>query len=104
MSFDNLGLDLRLLQAVGKMGYVEPTPIQREAIPAIIAGKDVVGCAQTGTGKTAAFMLPLLQRIEPGRKLPRALIVTPTRELALQIDGVGRAASRNTRGPTPHTD
>ena len=97
MSFDNLGLDLRLLQAVGKMGYVEPTPIQREAIPAIIAGKDVVGCAQTGTGKTAAFMLPLLQRIEPGRKLPRALIVTPTRELALQIDGVGRAASRNTK-------
>ncbi len=96
MSFDNLGLDPRLLQAVGAMGYDAPTPIQEQAIPAIIAGKDVVGCAQTGTGKTAAFTLPLLQRIPSGSKSPRALVITPTRELALQIDGVARQASKFT--------
>ena len=97
MSFDNLGLDRRLLDAVGQMGYAAPTPIQEQAIPAIIAGKDVVGCAQTGTGKTAAFVLPVLQRIEGGGRSPRALIVTPTRELAGQIDGVARQASRFTK-------
>ena len=96
MSFDNLGLDPRLLQAVGAMNYAAPTPIQEQAIPAVLAGKDVVGCAQTGTGKTAAFVLPLLQRISSGAKSPRALIVTPTRELALQIDGVARQASKFT--------
>ena len=97
MSFDNLGLDARLLDAVRTMGYDAPTPIQEQAIPAIVAGKDVVGCAQTGTGKTAAFVLPLLQRIAGGTKSPRALIVTPTRELALQIDGVARQASKYTK-------
>jgi len=97
LSFDNLGLDRRLLDAVGQMGYAAPTPIQEQAIPAIIAGKDIVGCAQTGTGKTAAFVLPVLQRIEGGGRSPRALIVTPTRELAGQIDGVARQASRFTK-------
>jgi len=79
------------------MGYASPTPIQAQAIPAIVAGKDVVGCAQTGTGKTAAFVLPLLQRVSGGNKAPRALIVTPTRELAVQIDGVARQASKFTK-------
>jgi ATP-dependent RNA helicase RhlE len=79
------------------MGYATPTPIQAQAIPAIVAGKDIVGCAQTGTGKTAAFVLPLLQRIAGGGKSPRALIVTPTRELAVQIDGVARQASQFTK-------
>ena len=96
MSFDNLGLDPRLLQAVGTMGYSDPTPIQEQSIPPIIAGRDVVGCAQTGTGKTAAFVLPLLQRIPSGSRKPTALIVTPTRELAGQIEGVARKASRFT--------
>ena len=97
MSFDNLGLDERLLKAVRAMGYSAPTPIQEQSIPAIVAGKDVVGCAQTGTGKTAAFTLPTLQRVRPGNRRPVALIVTPTRELALQIEGVAKQASRYTQ-------
>ena len=96
MSFDNLGLDPRLLKAVDSMGYTRPTPIQRDAIPFALDGRDVVGCAQTGTGKTVAFVLPVLQRIASGQKNPRALVVTPTRELALQIEGVAVEASRFT--------
>ena len=95
LSFDNLGLDPRLLEAVARMGYTEPTPIQREAIPLALAGRDVVGCAQTGTGKTAAFVLPILQRIPAKPGGVRALVVTPTRELAAQIEQVARrSASR----------
>jgi len=88
VTFAELGLDPAILTAVQKAGYTEPTPIQREAIPPILLGRDVLGCAQTGTGKTAAFTLPMLQRLdglagtEP--KL-RALVLTPTRELAAQI-------------------
>jgi ATP-dependent RNA helicase RhlE len=97
LSFNNLGLDERLLKAVRAMGYDAPTPIQEQGIPAIIAGHDVVGCAQTGTGKTAAFTLPTLQRVRPGNRRPVALIVTPTRELALQIEGVAKQAARFTQ-------
>ncbi len=97
MSFDNLGLDARILDAVRAMGYASPTPIQEQAIPSIVAGKDIVGCAQTGTGKTAAFTLPLLQRVSGGNKSPRALIVTPTRELCAQIEDVARKASKFTK-------
>jgi ATP-dependent RNA helicase RhlE len=97
LRFDNLGLDPRLLKAVGAMGYDTPTPIQDKAIPPIIEGRDVVGCAQTGTGKTAAFVLPLLQRVKSGNRKPVALIVTPTRELALQIEGVAKQASKFTQ-------
>ncbi len=97
MSFDNLGLEPRLLEAVTRMGYTEPTPIQREAIPLAIAGRDVVGCAQTGTGKTAAFMLPLMQRIPAKPGAIRALIVTPTRELAVQIEQFTREIGKSTR-------
>ncbi|MDO8914812.1 MAG: DEAD/DEAH box helicase [Coriobacteriia bacterium] len=100
MSFDNLGLDDRLLSAVRSMGYTAPTPIQEQAIPLVLAGRDVVGCAQTGTGKTAAFVLPTLQRIQSRPGAPRALVVTPTRELALQIDEVARTVSRTTRHRT----
>jgi ATP-dependent RNA helicase RhlE len=100
LSFDNLGLEPRLLQAVASMGYTIPTPIQRDAIPVVLAGRDVVGCAQTGTGKTAAFVLPLLQRIPAKPGAIKALIVTPTRELAVQIDEVARAAARSTRHRT----
>ncbi len=95
MSFDTLGLEPRLLKGVEAMGYEQPTQIQQEAIPEVLAGKDVVGCAQTGTGKTAAFILPTLQRIPQG-KGPRALVVTPTRELAVQIGEVTTDAARHT--------
>ena len=97
MSFNNLGLDERLLKAVRSMGYTAPTPIQESAIPAVLAGHDVVGCAQTGTGKTAAFTLPTLQRVRAGNRRPTALIVTPTRELAAQIEGVAKQAARFTQ-------
>ena len=90
MSFDSLGLSAELLRAVGEQGYTEPTPIQRKAIPVILAGRDVMGGAQTGTGKTAGFTLPMLQRLSmspnyKGRRPVRALVLTPTRELAAQV-------------------
>ncbi|MCE5295888.1 MAG: DEAD/DEAH box helicase [Euryarchaeota archaeon] len=82
--FDTLGLDPLLLKAVERMGFKEPTPVQLETIPLLLAGKDVMAQAQTGTGKTAAFGLPLLQNISRGRK-PFALILCPTRELGVQV-------------------
>ena len=91
MSFDSLGLNPDILRAVAEQGYVEPTPIQQQAIPAVLQGRDLMASAQTGTGKTAGFTLPLLQRLiqnEPhakGRRPVRALILTPTRELAAQV-------------------
>jgi ATP-dependent RNA helicase RhlE len=97
LSFDILGLDARLLKGVQALGYSKPSPIQAQAIPAVLDGRDVVGCAQTGTGKTAAFTLPLLQRVRPGGRRPKALVVTPTRELALQIEGVAKQAARFTQ-------
>ena len=91
MSFDSLGLNPDILRAVAEQGYLEPTPIQQQAIPAVLQGRDLMASAQTGTGKTAGFTLPLLQHLiqkEPhakGRRPVRALILTPTRELAAQI-------------------
>ena len=89
MTFQELNLSAPLLRAVDEAGYTEPSPIQAKAIPPVLAGKDLLGCAQTGTGKTAAFALPMLDRLtaQPPRKkgAVRALILTPTRELALQI-------------------
>jgi len=84
-TFPDLGLAAELLAALDELGYEEPTPIQREAIPALLQGKDVVGQAATGTGKTAAFALPLLQRVVPGGAAPQALVLVPTRELAIQV-------------------
>ena len=95
MNFDSLGLDPKLLAAVAELGFTEPTPIQAEAIPYAVAGRDVVGCAQTGTGKTAAFVLPALQRTPPDHTL-RTLVVTPTRELAQQIERFAREAAGKT--------
>ena len=86
--FPALGLDPRLIEALSGLGYEEPTPIQRESIPPLLLGRDVIGQAATGTGKTAAFALPLLQRlaaIEGRRPQPSALILVPTRELAMQV-------------------
>ena len=88
MIFDELGLDPRILEAVKSSGYTEPTPIQAQAIPAVISGRDVTGIAQTGTGKTAAFVLPMLHKLSQGRakaRMPRTLILEPTRELAAQV-------------------
>ena len=88
-SFDSLGLIQQLVNAVHEKGYEKPTPIQSKAIPAVLAGRDVIGGAQTGTGKTAAFALPILQAQYQKRtkdRSPRALIITPTRELAAQVE------------------
>ena len=91
MRFADLGLDARLLAALSELGYEEPTPIQQAAIPALLEGRDLLGQAATGTGKTAAFALPILQRLltgEPVARQPRsarALILVPTRELAMQV-------------------
>ncbi|HUI20830.1 MAG TPA: DEAD/DEAH box helicase [Methylocella sp.] len=89
MTFSKLGLSEKVLQAVEAAGYLAPTPIQAEAIPQVLAGRDVLGIAQTGTGKTAAFTLPMLSRLEKGRaraRMPRTLILEPTRELAAQVE------------------
>jgi ATP-dependent RNA helicase DeaD len=86
--FDSLGLKPQLVEALNALGYEEPTPIQRAALPPLLAGKDLLGIAATGTGKTAAFALPLLQRLTPGARAPHtasALILVPTRELAMQV-------------------
>ncbi|MBL4832026.1 MAG: DEAD/DEAH box helicase, partial [Aliivibrio sp.] len=89
MSFDSLGLIAPLLKAVALQGYKTPSPIQEKAIPAVLDGRDIMAAAQTGTGKTAGFTLPLLQRLSTGPKVRanqvRALILTPTRELAAQV-------------------
>lgn len=85
--FADLKISGPLLRAVGDLGYVEPTPIQLEAIPVLLAGRDLIGQAQTGTGKTAAFALPLLMRVEADLGVPQVLVLAPTRELALQVGG-----------------
>src|SRR5690348_18468508 len=84
--FGALGLSGAVLDAVRDAGYREPTPIQREAIPLILKGRDVIGLAQTGTGKTAAFTLPLVDRLLNGPRRTRAIVLTPTRELCMQVE------------------
>jgi ATP-dependent RNA helicase RhlE len=94
MSFDSLGLSPELLRSVAHEGYTEPTPVQTQSIPLVLAGRDVLAGAQTGTGKTAAFVLPMLQRLHAsrpaGQRHVRALILAPTRELALQVEQMVR--------------
>jgi len=88
MTFADLGLSDELLRAVDEAGYGEPTPIQRQAIPSVLMGKDLIGIAQTGTGKTAGFVLPMIDILAQGRsraRMPRSLILEPTRELAAQV-------------------
>ena len=98
MSFDNLGLTPELLRAVTQLGYTDATPVQREAIPLVLAGRDLLAGAQTGTGKTAAFVLPILQKLNAntiqGRQPIRVLVLTPTRELALQVEQSVRTQGR----------
>ncbi len=88
MNFSELGLQPALVRRCDQLGYTEPTPIQQQAIPMVISGADLIGCAQTGTGKTAAFLLPILQRLieTPATRDVRVLVLSPTRELALQIE------------------
>ncbi len=104
MSFSTLNLSAELVRAIADQGYTEPTPIQAQAIPVILAGRDLLAAAQTGTGKTAAFTLPMLQRLSTGTpgtspprangRSPRALILTPTRELAAQVGEDARTYGR----------
>ena len=88
MSFVNLGLSDEVLRAISDAGYTEPTPIQAQAIPVVFMGRDILGCAQTGTGKTAGFTLPMIDILTAGKakaRMPRSLILEPTRELAAQV-------------------
>ena len=86
MKFKELKLNKNILKALAEAGYEQPTPIQEQSIPSVLEGRDLLGCAQTGTGKTCAFSVPIIQRLDEdaGRGI-RALILPPTRELALQI-------------------
>ncbi|MGZ7080049.1 MAG: DEAD/DEAH box helicase, partial [Thermoanaerobaculia bacterium] len=100
MPFTSLGLGPKITKAVREAGYTEPTPIQTKAIPIVLRGRDVVGIAQTGTGKTAAFVLPILEKLSThgsasGRRSIRCLVLAPTRELALQIEENARKYSRH---------
>ncbi len=103
MLFTDLEIIAPILQALKEEGYTNPTPIQEQAIPLILSGSDLLGCAQTGTGKTAAFAIPMLQLLskpyaqKPGQKNIRALILTPTRELAIQIEDSFKAYGRELR-------
>jgi ATP-dependent RNA helicase RhlE len=96
MPFTKLGLSSAVLEGVKAMGYVDPTPIQQRAIPLIIEGRDVIGSAQTGTGKTAAFALPILSKMEQHQPKPRLLVLEPTRELAAQVETAIRDFARFT--------
>jgi len=98
LSFEQFSLDRRIAAAIKTVGYTTPTPIQQQAIPLVLAGRDVLGLAQTGTGKTAAFLLPILQRLTKGpRRRVRALIIAPTRELAEQIHQMSVDLGQNTK-------
>src|SRR3954470_1555475 len=85
-TFEALGLAPEILEAVRRRGYERPTPIQAEAIPLVLKGRDLMGLAQTGTGKTAAFTLPIINRLIGGPRRTRALVLAPTRELAIQVE------------------
>lgn len=99
MSFSDLGLSVDITSSIADLGYKQPTAIQKQAIPAILSGRDVLAAAQTGTGKTAAFVLPLLQKLDTGHairgKRVRSLIVVPTRELAIQVHESVEAYAKN---------
>ena len=97
ITFKDLALSPSTLKAIEEIGYVKPSPIQAEAIPVVLAGKDIIGQAQTGTGKTAAFMLPILEKIDPKNKNVQALVLCPTRELAVQVHEESKKFSRNNR-------
>jgi len=85
--FSDLGISEEILRAVEEMGYTQPSPIQQQAIPFILQGRDLIGQAQTGTGKTAAFAIPIIDLVDPEFNKPQAIILCPTRELAVQVEG-----------------
>ncbi|VFP87346.1 ATP-dependent RNA helicase DeaD [Candidatus Erwinia haradaeae] len=97
-TFSSLGLKEDLLKSLNSMGYIKPSPIQAECIPHLLAGRDVLGMAQTGSGKTAAFALPLIHNINSTIKVPQILVLAPTRELAMQVSEAIAAFSKNMRG------
>src|SRR5262249_29611127 len=97
-SFSELGLSEGLQQTLDELGYVEPTPIQAQAIPELLSGHDVIGQAQTGSGKTAAFGLPMLEYIDPGNEETQAIVLTPTRELCIQVTQALRAYAEHLKG------
>ena len=98
VKFDTLGLDPKILRAITEMGFEEPSPIQAKAIPEVMSGHDVIGQAQTGTGKTAAFGIPLLQKIDPKNRKLQAIVLCPTRELAIQVADEIRRLSKFMHG------
>ena len=88
MKFKDLGLCKEILSSINNIGYKEPTEIQKKAIPNILIGRDILGCAQTGTGKTGSFIMPLIEILNSGKsksRMPRSLVLAPTRELAMQV-------------------
>ncbi len=116
--FSQLGLDPEMVETITQLGYEHPTPVQTSVIPMMLAGQDVVAQSKTGTGKTAAFALPMIQTLDPSRKKIQGLIIAPTRELAMQVSnavfqygqGKGRTgggdlwrAVLQTADPTDHT-
>jgi len=98
LSFEDLGLSPELLQTIQEIGYENPSPIQAACIPHLLAGRDLIGQAQTGTGKTAAFALPVLNRIDIERRAPQALVLAPTRELAIQVAEAFQTYARHLEG------
>jgi len=97
ITFKDLSLSPSILKAVEEIGYIKPSPIQAEAIPVVLSGKDIIGQAQTGTGKTAAFMLPILEKIDPKNRNVQALVLCPTRELAVQVHEESKKFARNSK-------
>ena len=97
-TFADLGLKAPILEALNDLGYEKPSPIQAECIPHLLNGRDVLGMAQTGSGKTAAFSLPLLQNLDPELKAPQILVLAPTRELAVQVAEAMTDFSKHMRG------
>ncbi len=95
ISFADMGLPQPLLQSLSELGYETPSPIQASSIPILMEGRDLLGQAQTGTGKTAAFALPMLARLDPKKHYPQLLVLAPTRELAIQVAEAFQRYSRN---------
>ena len=85
IKFSDLGLPEQIQKAVDELGYERPSPIQERSLPVLLSGRDLIGQAQTGTGKTAAFALPFLSQVDPKKRTPQVLILAPTRELAIQV-------------------
>ena len=96
--FQTLGISAPVLKAVQNLGYEQPSPIQAQSIPILLSGKNLLGTAQTGTGKTAAFALPLLSKIDEKQKTPQILVLTPTRELAIQVAEAFQSYAKHIKG------